>query len=201
MLARDSCGLEVFIVHRGRVEKEAGVSGAVVELMESWRMRVTHMGAWKGCWGWSLVVVPAHGNVAPARSCPHQLHLSPSFGPLQLKAVLSFEEARASLPDGEGEGDVAGEAHHAQAGQPHISQACTPVHLLVYLHVSTVLCLELLSLTPYGWARSPHTQQRRSGVMVVSSPISQGSSGALSAVPAHPCPACPALWLCPSCPQ
>lgn len=32
MLAKDSCSLEVFIVHRGRVEKEAGVSRAMFKV-------------------------------------------------------------------------------------------------------------------------------------------------------------------------
>lgn len=39
-------------------------------------------------WGGCLVAASAHGDVAPAKSCPHQPHLSPSFGPLELKAVL-----------------------------------------------------------------------------------------------------------------
>lgn len=52
MLAKDSCGLEVFTVHRGRVGKEAEVSRAMVKV-RVWRMgTVTHVGAglsWKGC--------------------------------------------------------------------------------------------------------------------------------------------------------
>lgn len=32
MLAKDSCGLEVFTVHRGRVEREAEVSRAMVKV-------------------------------------------------------------------------------------------------------------------------------------------------------------------------
>lgn len=82
-------------------------------------MTVTHMGAWKDCaaakpWWWSqpMAMWPQPGAV------PHQLHLSPSFGSLQLKATLSFEEERTFLPDGESEGDAAGEGHHTQAGQP-----------------------------------------------------------------------------------
>lgn len=56
--------------------------------------------SWKGCvpagssgdsdtWGGSLVVPSAHSDAAPARSCPHQQHLSASFGaPQEVKAVL-----------------------------------------------------------------------------------------------------------------
>lgn len=49
--------------------------------------------SWEGCvpaaqlWGQGQVgTVP--GDVAPAKGCPHQLHPSPSLGPLELKAVL-----------------------------------------------------------------------------------------------------------------
>lgn len=78
-------------------------------------------------WGGSLVVAPVRADVASARSCPPQLHLSPSFGHLKLKAVLSVslssKEARTSLPGSEG--DAAGEGHHTQAGQPTSPRLCS----------------------------------------------------------------------------
>lgn len=45
ILAKDSCGLEVFTVHRGRVEKEAEVSRAMVKVRVVEMRTVTHVGA------------------------------------------------------------------------------------------------------------------------------------------------------------
>lgn len=101
MLAKDSCGLEVFTVHRGRVEKEAEVSRAMVKVRvvenedgdpcgcTGWAGRAVfllHSSGDSDKWGGCLAVPSAHGDVVPAKSCPH--HLSPCFGPLELKAAL-----------------------------------------------------------------------------------------------------------------